>query len=108
MGARHPVAHPITGRQRRAFRAVTVRGRVALCCGVIFRLGVNAVSKRKDALMSTLLVLGYPTEEKAKEAYQEVLSLGDEKIGEYNIVSPDPVRALTFKDNFFRLLKSLA
>ena len=26
--------------------------------------------------MSTLLVLGYPTEEKAKEAYQEVLSLG--------------------------------
>lgn len=80
MGARHPVAHPITGRQRRAFRAVTVRGRVALCCGVIFRLGVNAVSKRKDALMSTLLVLGYPTEEKAKEAYQEVLSLGDDFI----------------------------
>lgn len=30
--------------------------------------------------MSTLLVLGYPTEEKAKEAYQEVLSLGDDFI----------------------------
>ena len=30
--------------------------------------------------MSPLLVLGYPTEEKAKEAYQEVLSLGDDFI----------------------------
>ena len=30
--------------------------------------------------MSTLLVLGYPTEEKAKEAYQEVLNLGNDFI----------------------------
>ena len=52
--------------------------------------------------MSTLLVLGYPTEEKAKEAYQEVLSLGDDLIvslqsvavvarradGKYDVVTP--------------------
>ena len=46
--------------------------------------------------------------EKGQVLGKVVLSLGDEKIGEYNIVSPDAVRALTFKDIFFRLLKSLA
>ena len=46
--------------------------------------------------------------EKGQVLGKVVLRLGDEKIGEYNIVSPDAVRALTFKDIFFRLLKSLA
>ena len=46
--------------------------------------------------------------EKGQVLGKVVLSLGDEKIGEYNIVSPAAVRALTFKDIFFRLLKSLA
>lgn len=46
--------------------------------------------------------------EKGQVLGKAVIRLGDEKIGEYNIIAPEAVRALTFKDIFFRLLKALA
>lgn len=46
--------------------------------------------------------------EKGQVLGKVVLTLGDETVGEYNIVSEQAVRALTFKDVFLRLLASLA
>lgn len=46
--------------------------------------------------------------EKGQVLGKVVLTLGDETVGEYNIVAPEAVRALTFKDVFVRLLASLA
>ena len=46
--------------------------------------------------------------EKGQGLGKAVIRLGDEKIGEYNIIAPEAVRALTFKDIFLRLLKALA
>ena len=58
--------------------------------------------------MSTLLVLGYPTEDKAKQAYQEVLNLDNDLIvnlqsvavvakrdnGKFDVVTPgQPIRS---------------
>lgn len=46
--------------------------------------------------------------EKGQVLGKVILKLGDEQIGEYKIVAPEAVRALTFKDIFKRLLASLA
>ncbi len=46
--------------------------------------------------------------EKGQVLGKVVLTLGDEIVGQYNIIAPEAVRALTFKDIFVRLLASLA
>lgn len=46
--------------------------------------------------------------EKGQVLGKVVLTLGDETVGQYNIIAPEAVRALTFKDIFVRLLASLA
>ena len=58
--------------------------------------------------MSTLLVLGYPTEEKAKEAYQEVLNLGNDFIVKFDVVTPgQPIGNSTVWGLFWGMLFGL-